>query len=141
VVVVGAKYNGEEGTLTTRPVDNSIVWLPGLGRAASMRWLTHELTKGEIIARRKKAAKVQTRAKQRRANSAKRSKARKVAKTAKRAVAKAKPKAAPVKKVARKAKQPVAPVVETVAAEVVEQPTSGAISVTEVEVTEIRKAS
>jgi hypothetical protein len=34
----------------------------------------------------------------------------------------AKPKRAPVKKAARKVKQPVAPVVETVAAEVIEQP-------------------
>jgi hypothetical protein len=45
-----------------------------------------------------------------------------MAKTVKRAVAKAKPKPAPVKKVARKVKQPVAPAVETVAAEVIEQP-------------------
>ena len=37
MVVVGAKCNGEEGALTTRYVDNSIVWLPGFGRAASMR--------------------------------------------------------------------------------------------------------
>ena len=48
--------------------------------------------------------------------------ARKVAKAAKRAVAKIKPKHAPVKKAARKVKQPVAPVVETVAAGVIEQP-------------------
>ena len=59
-----------------------------------------------------------------------RSKARKVAKTAKGAVAKAKPKRAPVKKAARKVKQPVA-----------EQPAPGVITVTEVEETEIRKAS
>jgi hypothetical protein len=74
------------------------------------------------MAKRKKGSKVQSRAK---ANSAKRGKARKVAKTAKRAVAKAKPKPAPVKKVARKVKQPVAPVVEAVAVEVVEQPAPG----------------
>jgi hypothetical protein len=93
------------------------------------------------VAKRKKGSKVQSRAKLQRANSAKRGKARKVAKTAKRAVAKAKPKPAPVKKVARKAKQPVAPVVETVVAEVIEQPAPGVITVTEVEETEIRKAS
>ena len=86
------------------------------------------------MAKRKKESKVQSRAKLRRANAAKRSKARKVAKTAKRAVAKATPKPAPVKKVARKVKQPAAPVVETVAAEVIEQPGP-------VEATEIRKAS
>jgi len=86
------------------------------------------------MAKRKKGSKVQSRAKLRRANPAKRGKARKVAKTAKRAVAKATPKPAPVKKVARKVKQPAAPVVETVAAEVIEQPGP-------VEATEIRKAS
>jgi hypothetical protein len=76
-------------------------------------------------------AKLQRRAKLRRAISAKRSKARKVAKTAKRTVAKAKPKRAPVKKAARKVNQPVTPVVETVAVEVIEQP----VAVTEVEQT------
>ena len=86
------------------------------------------------MAKRKKGSKVQSRAKLRRANPAKRGKARKVAKTAKRAVAKAKPKPAPVKKVARKVKQPAAPVVETVAADGIEQPGP-------VEATEIRKAS
>jgi hypothetical protein len=61
-----------------------------------------------------------------------RGKARKVAKTAKkRRVARAKPTLAPVKKAARKVQQPVAPVVETVAAEVIEQP----VAVTEVEQT------
>ena len=65
------------------------------------------------MAKRKKGSKVQSRAKLRRANSAKRSKARKVAKTAKRTVVKAKPKRASVRKV----KQPIAPVVETVAVE------------------------
>jgi methionyl-tRNA synthetase len=92
------------------------------------------------MAKRKKASKVQKRAKLR--SSAKRGKARKAAKAAKapkRTVAKAKPKPAPVKKVARKVKQPVALVVETVAVEVIEQPAPGAITVTEVE--ETRKAS
>ena len=59
----------------------------------------------------------------------------------KRTVAKAKPKRAPVTKVARKVKPPVAPVVETVAAEVIEQPAPGLITVTEIEETEVRKAS
>ena len=89
------------------------------------------------MAKRKKGSKVQSRAKLRRATSAKRGKARKVAKTAKRVVAKAKPKPALVKKAARKVKQPVAPVVETVAPEVIEHP----VAVTEVEETEVRKAS
>ena len=92
------------------------------------------------MAKRKKGSKVQGRTKLRRAKSAKRSKARKVAKPAKamkRTVAKAKPKRAPVKKPEREAKQPAAPVVETVAVEVIEQP----VAVTEVEQTEIRKAS
>ena len=89
--------------------------------------------RGSIMVKRKKGSKAQSRAKLRRANSAKRPKARKVAKTAKRTVAKAKLKRAPVKKAARKVKRPVAPVVETVAAEVIEQPAPGAIAVTEVE--------
>jgi hypothetical protein len=93
------------------------------------------------MAKRKKGSKVQSRAKLRRANSAKRSKTRKVAKTAKRTVAKAKPKPAPVKKAARKVKQPIAPVVEMVAVEAIEQPAPGAITVTDVEETEVRKAS
>jgi len=59
----------------------------------------------------------------------------------KRTVAKAKPKRTPVKKVELKVKPPVAPVVETVAAEVIEQPAPGLITVTEVEETEVRKAS
>jgi hypothetical protein len=100
-------------------------------------------TKGAIMAKRKKASKVQKRAKLR--SSAKRGKARKAAKAAKAAkatkptVAKAKPKPAPVKKAARKVKQPVTPVVETVAVEVIEQPAPGVITVTEIE--ETRKAS
>ena len=94
------------------------------------------------MAKRKKGLKVQSRAKLRRANSAKRSKSRKGAKTAKRAVTKAKPKPAPMKKAAQKVKQqPVAPVIETVAAAVIEQPAPGAITVTDVEETEARKAS
>jgi hypothetical protein len=91
------------------------------------------------VAKRKKGSKVQSRAKLRRANSAKRGKARKAARA--KTVAKAKPKRAPVKKVARKVKPPVAPVVETVGVEVIEQPAPGVITVTEVEETEIRKAS
>jgi hypothetical protein len=91
------------------------------------------------MAKRKKKSKVQKRAKLRKGNSAKRGKAHKVAQA--RTVAKGKPKRAPLKKAARKVKQPVAPVVETVAAEVIEQPAPDAITVTEVEETEIRKAS
>jgi hypothetical protein len=91
------------------------------------------------MAKRKKGSKVQTRAKLRRGNSAKRGKARKAAQA--KTVAKAKPKRAPVKKAARKVKQPVAPVVETLAIEVIEQPAPGLIAVTEVEETEVRKAS
>jgi hypothetical protein len=85
------------------------------------------------MAKRKK----QSKAKKRKAATA-RGKARKpskAAKATKRTVAKAKPKHAPVKKAARKVKKPVAPVVEIVAAEVIEQP----VAVTEVE--ETRKAS
>ena len=91
------------------------------------------------MAKRKKASKVQKRGKLPRRNSAKRGKARKIAKAAKRTVARAKPKPAPVKKAARKVKQPVTPVVETVAVEVIEQPAPGVITVTEIE--ETRKAS
>jgi methionyl-tRNA synthetase len=94
------------------------------------------------MAKRKKASKVQKRAKLR--SSAKRGKARKAAKAAKATkptVAKAKPKPAPAKKAARKVKQPVAVAVETVAVEVIEQPAPGVITVTEVEETEVRKAS
>ena len=96
------------------------------------------------MAKRKKGSKVQKRAKLRRGNSAKRGKARKAAKAAKapkRTVATAKPKPAPVKKAARKVKPPDTPVVETVAVEVIEQPAPGVITVTEVEETEVRKAS
>jgi hypothetical protein len=91
------------------------------------------------MAKRKKQSKAQ-----KRKGATARGKARKVAKSArgkatKRTVASAKPKPAPVKKAARKVKRPVAPVVETVAAEVIEQPAPGVITVTEVE--ETRKAS
>jgi hypothetical protein len=88
------------------------------------------------MAKHKKASKVQKRAKLRRGSSAKRGKARRAsraAKATKRTIARAKPKPAPVKKAARKVKQPVAPVVEIVAAEVIEQPAPGVITVTEVE--------
>jgi hypothetical protein len=90
------------------------------------------------MAKRKKASKVQKRAKLRRGNSAKRGKARRVAKAAKatkRPVARAKPKPASVKKVARKVKPSAAPAIETVAVEVIEQPAPGVITVTEVEET------
>ena len=87
-----------------------------------------------IVAKRKKASKVQKRGKLPRGTSAKLRKARKAA-PAKRTVAKAKPKRSPVKKAARKVKQPVTPVVETVAVEVIEQPAPGLITVTEVEET------
>ena len=94
------------------------------------------------MAKRKKGSKVQSRAKLRRANSAKRGKASKArAKATKRTVAKAKPKHAPVKKAVRKVKPPVAPVVETAVVEMVEQPAPDVMTVTEVEETEIRKAS
>jgi len=92
----------------------------------------------------KKRSKVQKRAKPQRGNSATRGKARKIAKAArgkptKRTVARAKPKRVTVKKVApkvvRRMKQPIAPVVETVAVEVIEQPTPGVVTVTEVEET------
>jgi hypothetical protein len=57
---------------------------------------------------------------------------------AKRAVARAKPKRAPVKKAARR---PVAPAVETVAVEVIEQPAPAVTTVAEDEETELRQAS
>jgi hypothetical protein len=91
------------------------------------------------MAKRKKASKVQKRAKLRRGNSAKRGKARKASQA--KTVARAKPKRSPVKKASRKVKQPVAPVVETAAVEVIEQPAPGVNTVTEVEETGVRKAS
>ena len=93
------------------------------------------------MAKRKKRAKVQKRGKLPRGNSATRGKARKGAKAAQRTVARTKPKRAPVKKVARKVKQPVTPVIETAAVEMIEQPPPDVITVTEVEETEVRKAS
>ena len=95
------------------------------------------------MAKRKKASKVQKRAKPRRGVSATRGKARKSAraKAAKRTVAKAKPKRAPVKKSVQKVKRPVTAVVETVAVEVIEQPAPGVITVAEVEEKEVRRAS
>ena len=93
-----------------------------------------------------KKPKVQKRGKLPRGKSATRGTARRESKAArgkatKRTVARAKPKHAPVKKAARKVKPPVTRVVETVAVEVIEQPAPGAITVTEVEETEVRKAS
>jgi hypothetical protein len=64
---------------------------------------------GSIMAKRKKGSKVQSRAKLRRRNPAKRGKARKVAQA--KTVAKPKPKRTPVKKAAQK--EAVAPAVET----------------------------
>jgi hypothetical protein len=85
------------------------------------------------MAKRKKGSKVQKRGKLPRRN--KRGKPSGVSKAAKRTVAKAKPKHAPVKKAAQKVKQPVAAVVETVAVEVIEQPAPGIINGTEIEET------
>ena len=90
------------------------------------------------MAKRKKGSKVQKRAKLRK-NSAKRGKAHKAALA--KTVAKAKPKRAPVKKAAPRIKQPIVAAVETVTAQVVERPAPGVIAVTEVEETEVRKAS
>ncbi len=87
------------------------------------------------MAKRKKGSKAKSRAKLRKGNSAKHGKPRRLSKAAKRAVAKAKPKRAPVKKATRKVKQTITPVVETVAVEVIEQPVPGVITVTEVEET------
>ena len=89
------------------------------------------------MAKRKKQASVQ-----KRKGATARPKAKKLSKAArgkatKRAVARGKPKRAPVKKAAR----PAAPTVETVAVEVIERPAPGVITVTEVEETEVRQAS
>ena len=122
------------GALKLQAVDNSFDRLPGLSDRASMHCGSPTRT-GLIMAKRKKRSKAQ----KRKAATA-RGKARKpskAAKATKRTVARAKPKRAPVKKAARKVKQPVAPAVETVAAEVIEQPASVTVS----EVEEIRKAS
>ncbi len=80
---------------------------------------------GLIMAKRKKGSKLQ-----RRGTAPKHAKSRKVSKAAKATKGTTKPKRAPVKKVARKGRLPVGPAVETVAAEVIEQPAPG---VTEVE--------
>ena len=72
------------------------------------------------MAKRKKGSKVQKR-KGATARGSKVAKAAKV-KATKRTAARAKPARAPVKKAERQIKQPVAPAVETVAAEVIEQP-------------------
>ena len=100
---------------------------------------TSEAPRGQSWLNVRRNQKCKSEEKLRRAKAATRGKARraKAAKATKRTVAKAKPKRAPVKKVARKT---VAPVVETAVVEVVEQPAPG-ITVTEVEETEIRKAS
>jgi hypothetical protein len=119
-------------TLKLRSVDNS----PLIAGCDLDRCIVAPSTKGAIMAKRRKASKVQKRAKLRRGNSAKRGKSRRISsKAAKRAVARAKPKRAPVKKAARKVKQPITPVVETVAVEVIEQLAPGVIAVTEVEET------
>jgi hypothetical protein len=89
------------------------------------------------MAKRKKASKLQKRAKLRRGNSAR--KARRVsgaAKATKPMVAKAKPKPAPVKKAAPKVVRRVKkPAVETVIVDLIEQPEPGVITVAEVEET------
>ena len=89
-------------------VDNSFDRLPGLGDRASLRGGASTRA-GKIMAKRKK----QSKAPKRKAATA-RGKVRKVAKAAKRTAARAKPARAPVKKVERR--------IETVAAEVIEQP-------------------
>jgi hypothetical protein len=89
---------------------------------------------GGITAKSKKRAKVQKGGKLPRGKSATRGKARKAVQA--KTVARAKP-----KKAARKVKQPVTPVVETVAAEVIEQPAPGVITVMEVEETEVRQVN
>jgi hypothetical protein len=98
------------------------------------------------MAKRKKPAKVQKRAKLRRGNSATRGKARRLkaarGQAKKRTVTKAKAKRAPMKKAVRRMKQSVvAPAVETTVVDVIEQPAPGVITVTEIEETEVRKAS
>jgi hypothetical protein len=141
-----SKFNAHAGALKLRSVDNSDEF-SCRDLVIGHQCCGDEPDQGTIMAKRKKGskirsrAKLQRRAKLRRAISAKRSKARKAAKTAKRAVARTKPKRIPVKKAARKVKQPVVAGVETVAVEVIEQPAPDVITVTEVEETEVRKAS
>jgi hypothetical protein len=95
-----------------------------------MRVAEQEPDQGAIMAKRKKRGKLPKRAKLRRGNSATRPKPRR--KVAKSAATRrtAKSKRAPVEKVARKGRLPVGPV-ETVAAEVIEQPASGGTEVEE----------
>jgi hypothetical protein len=111
-----------------RPVDHLLDGLQGHGGLAFDQTQPDQ---GAIMAKRKRQSKAQ-----KRKAATGRGKARKATKSArakatKRTVANAKPKTAPVKEAARKVKQPVAPVVETVAADVIEQP----VAVTEVEQT------
>jgi len=126
------------GALKLPSVDNSFDGLPGLADPASMRCGAPLGLRGSIMAKRKKGSKAQ-----KRKAATVRGKARKPSKAAKTkpTAAKAKPKPAPVKKVARKVKQPVTPVIETAAVEMIEQPAPDVITVTEVEETEVRKAS
>src|SRR5215831_8794110 len=127
------------GALKLPSVDNSFDRLPGLADPASMRCGAPLGLRGSIMAKRKKGSKAQ-----KRKAATVRGKARKPSKAAKATkptAAKGKPKPAPVKKVARKVKQPVTPVIETAAVEVIEQPAPDVITVTEVEETEVRKAS
>jgi hypothetical protein len=128
------KFSRLEPEDALRSVDNSRFIFCRVGRILLIRHYglgEHQLEQGAIMAKRKKGSKVQTRAKLRRRNSAKRGKARKVIKSArgkaKRAVASAKLKHASVKKAARKE---VAPVVETVVDGVIEQPAPGEIEET-----------
>jgi hypothetical protein len=135
------KHQGRQVALRLKSGDNSFDRLPGLGRLSFDATSENELRRGgSIMTKRKKGSKVQSRAKLRRAKSAKRGKARKIAKAVRRTVARAKPKPAPVKKAAQRTKQPVVAAVEIVAAEVIEQPTQGVITVTEVEET-VRRVS
>jgi hypothetical protein len=99
------------------------------------QWVAdHQPDQGAIMAKRKKQSKAL-----KRKTATARGKARKVAKAARGKATKrtAKPKPAPVKKAARKVKKPVTPVIETVAAQVIEQPAP----VTVPEVEETPKAS
>ena len=98
------------------------------------------------MAERKKRGKLPKRAKLRRGNSAKRGKARKVSKSARgkgtRPTAGAKPQRAARMKAVRKKEQgmkPPRPGVETVVVDVIEEPVSGVITVTEFEETEVRE--
>jgi hypothetical protein len=88
--------------------------------------------------RKKQSAKVQKRkGAKARPKAKKLSKATRGKTAAKRAVARVKPKRAPVKKAARR----VAPPLETVAVETIEKPAPSVTTVAEVEATEMRQAS